>query len=284
MVWMSDEVYEYVQDCKDKKITARSARNKKTHTGKGGPVRLPSDHLTKKERESMNGECKSYRMNDPISWEEFKSWPKEHQETYIKLLRKRYNAPISAISKMFGLYSNTLNSHILRNKLNVGPIQGGNRVWDKEGFLAWASGAKEGVVLHSETPVEEDDLIVIREEPEVVTPEMETKLHDLVKDDINIPENDADQLLKETEEQETEDAVDGRGTRNAIDDWCGMDSNEFHEMAKQSLDHCKCETNTVVPCNGEMTFQGNADDILRTITKLLDGRQVRLEVEWEVLG
>ena len=41
---------------------------------------------------------------------------------------------------------------------------------------------------------------------------------------------------------------------------------------------------TVIPECGEMTFQGNADDILRTIGKLLGGRQVRLEVEWEVLG
>ena len=45
-----------------------------------------------------------------------------------------------------------------------------------------------------------------------------------------------------------------------------------------------CEANTVTPCDGEMSFQGNADDILRTIGKLLSGRQVRLEVEWEVLG
>lgn len=202
MAWMSDEQYEYMQDCKDKKITARSARNVRTHCGKRGAVKFPSDYMSKKEREAMNGECKSYRMNDPISWEEFKTWPKEHQETYIKLLIKKYNAPISAISKMFGLYSNTLNSHILRNKLNVGPIQGGNRVWDKEGFLAWVSGAKEGVVKHSETPVEEtveEETVDICKEDELVVVNEEA--------DINIPEDDADHLLEEAEEHITSDLV-----------------------------------------------------------------------------
>ena len=280
MAWMSDEEYEYKQDCREKSITARSARNKKTHTGKGGSVRLPSDNLTKKERETMNGKCVSYRMNDPISWEEFKSWPKEHQETYIKLLRKKFNAPISAISKMFGLYSNTLNSHIIRNKLNVGPTQGGNRVWDQEGFYAWCGGAKEGAVQHSETPIEEDELVVIHEGPEIVTPEMKAKLDELIKDDINIPEEDADQLLKEVEAEEAESKYEYESRDEIL--------KKLREASHEGIiiiddDSTHGETKTVVPCNGEMTFQGNIDDILRTISKLLDGRQVKLEVEWEVL-
>ena len=136
---MTDEKYEFIQDCKDKKITARSARNKKTHTGKSGRVRLPSDNLTKKELEAMNGECVSYRMNDPITWDEFRTWPKEHQETYIKLLKQKFGASLSAISEMMGVHRVTLPNYVQHNKLNVGEHCKTNRKWDREGFEAWYS-------------------------------------------------------------------------------------------------------------------------------------------------
>lgn len=46
---MKDEEYLFVSDSRDKKITARSAGKRRTHNGKRGSVRFPSDHLTKKE-------------------------------------------------------------------------------------------------------------------------------------------------------------------------------------------------------------------------------------------
>lgn len=248
---MDDVRYDFFEDCKDKKITARSARNKKTHTGKGGRVRLPSDHLTKKEREAMNGECKRYRMNDPITWDEFKYWPKEHQETYIKLLRKKFNVPLSNICEMMGIHRGSLSAYVKHNKLNVGDVPRGHYEWDQEGFLAWRSGAKNGVVKPSDTPVD--------------TPEEEP--------DINIPEEDVDQLLKETESEEPE-IIESSPVEKYL-------SGEVENII--NID-ATAEARTVIPSCGEMTFQGNVDDILRTISKLLDGRQVRLEVEWEVLG
>lgn len=260
MAWMSDEKYEYIQDCRDKKITARSARNVRTHCGKRGAVKFPSDYMTKKEREAMNGECKSYRMNDPINWEEFKSWPKEHQETYIKLLRKKFNVPLTYISEiMFGMDRTTLSYHAKQHNLKLGDIPKGHRTWDKEGFMAWCGGAKNGIVKPSETTVEdaeeeidiskEDELIAVNEEPEIVTINLEEDIGKEAADKV-------ESLLREV--------TDAIITVNNAES--------------------KCETKTVIPSCGEMTFQGNVDDILRTIAKLLDGRQVRLEVEWEVLG
>ena len=43
---MTDEKYTYIQDVRDKKVTARSARSKRTHNGKGGSVKFPSDYMT----------------------------------------------------------------------------------------------------------------------------------------------------------------------------------------------------------------------------------------------
>lgn len=45
---MTDEKYEFLQDCRDKKITARSARSTRTHCGKGGAVKFPSDYMSKR--------------------------------------------------------------------------------------------------------------------------------------------------------------------------------------------------------------------------------------------
>lgn len=102
----------------------------------------------------MNGEVKSYRMNEPIAWEEFNTWPKEHKITYIKLLREKFNAPDYAIAEMMGRDRWSFGDWIKSAGLNVGK-NGRSRIWDKEGFLAWCAGGKDGVVNKSETPVEE---------------------------------------------------------------------------------------------------------------------------------
>ena len=223
MARLPDEQYEFVQDTREKAITARSARRTRTHCGKGGRVKLPSDYMTKKELEAMNGECVSYRMNDSITWDEFKTWPKEHQESYIKLIRKKFNAPISAISAMFGLYRNSLNKYIHDNELNVGDIKAKRYTWDRDGFLAWC-----GMVKCDEATTSE----ISEEHEEIPTPEEEY-----------VKENDS------------------------IAECCG-----------------EGEVHNAIPERGEMTFEGDINDILRTIGKLLNGGQVKLEVEWEVFG
>lgn len=52
---MKDEEYIFRQESREKAITARGAHNRRTHCGKGGRVKLPSDYMTKKELEKMNG-------------------------------------------------------------------------------------------------------------------------------------------------------------------------------------------------------------------------------------
>lgn len=43
---MKDETYVFISDVKEKGSVARSARNARSHCGKGGRVRLPSDNLS----------------------------------------------------------------------------------------------------------------------------------------------------------------------------------------------------------------------------------------------
>jgi predicted transcriptional regulator len=272
MARMSDEQYVFMQDCKEKKNTARSARNVRTHCGKRGGVKFPSDYMTKKEKEAMNGECKSYRMNDPIGWEEFKSWPKEHQETYIKLLKQKFGVTLSAISEMMGVHRTTLPAYVTHNKLKVGECVRGNHTWDKEGFEAWCNKGKEVEAQKKfDEEIEKMKDAVAESFKDVYSAESNSEIDNMV-DEINKAWNES--LGK---------SIDNVKDWGPIDEWNEINTEKNYEIAKQAT--CKIgESHTVIPCNGEMTFQGNVDDILRTISKLLDGRQVRLEVEWEVLG
>lgn len=230
MAWMSDEQYLLFQDTKDKKSTAQSARHTRTHCGKGGVVKFPSDYLSKKELKAMNGPVETYRMNSPITWEEFKSYPDEHKKTYIQLLRKKYNVPDTYIAEMFGVGNRTLINWFRCLGLLKGQGNGVKK-WDKEGFLAWRAGAPDAV-KPSETPVEE---------------EVEVMDEGATKDECMDILEEAKEAIEEIE--------------NGIE--------------------CS-ETHCAVPRNGQMHFEGNIHDILRTISSLLGNSNVGLTVSWHV--
>ena len=135
---MKDEKYVYIQDVKDKKVTARSARNKRTHNGKGGSVKLPSDYMTKKEIKAMSGECKSYKLNKPMTWKEFKTMPDDIKVSYINLLRQKFNVPDSHICKMMGINVCSFSQEM--HRLGIPSTRKSNEKWDTDGFYAWVNG------------------------------------------------------------------------------------------------------------------------------------------------
>ena len=104
---LPDEQWEMIEDSISKKRTAQSARHRRTHCGKGGSVKFPSDYMTKKELKAMNGECKSYRLNDPMMWEEFKQLPDDIKIMYIKGIREKYDIPDKYLADAMGVASPT---------------------------------------------------------------------------------------------------------------------------------------------------------------------------------
>lgn len=173
---MKDETYAFISDVKEKKVTARSARNVRTHAGKGGRVKFPSDYLTRKELNAMNGEVKSYKLNDPLSWNEFKSMPDDIKVTYIKLLREKYGVPDCKIGEMMGVNKCTMSQEIKRIGLGHGEKHGGYKGWDKEGFYAWANG-----VDTLPTPVIEEPEEAKQEPEEDIPFELEAFCHEKPK-------------------------------------------------------------------------------------------------------
>ena len=117
---MNNVKYEFLQDCHEKAITARSARNRKRYPGKKGPVKLPSDYMSEKEKEALNGECKTYKLGAPMSWDEFSKMPDDLKAMYIKSLRKKFNVPdeelIIGMATNISAFTECLNSIKLKNK------------------------------------------------------------------------------------------------------------------------------------------------------------------------
>ena len=136
---MTDEKFTFIEDLREKKKTATGAHHKRTHCGKGGAIRFPSDYMTKKEREAMNGEVKSYKLNDPMSWKEFKAMPDDIKIAYIKALRQRYNVSDTALAGMFGVSQPVVSKEMRR--LDTGSCgRGANTKWDADGWYAWLNG------------------------------------------------------------------------------------------------------------------------------------------------
>lgn len=168
---MRDEEYIYYQDVREKKVTGYSARKKRSHCGKAG-CKLPSDYLSKKEIQNMSGECKSYRLNEPMSYIEFKGMPDDLQAVYLTAIREKYNVSDATLAKMFGCSQATLSVYLRNKGLNRRGKFSGKEAWDKEGFWAWVSGNPKTEVQEETQEVAD---VPVAEEPEVTNEESVTE-------------------------------------------------------------------------------------------------------------
>lgn len=80
-IWPQQVEAAYKTEMIQKAVTARSARN---HNNRGGGVRMPSDSLSRKERASLHGECVTYNIGKPMTWEEYNALPEDIQAMYRK--------------------------------------------------------------------------------------------------------------------------------------------------------------------------------------------------------
>ena len=222
---MKDEEFVFRQDVKEKSSTARSARNRRTHNGKGGRVKFPSDNLTRKELNAMNGEVKSYRLNDPMNWKEFKQLPDDVKIMYIKALKQKWNVPSVYIAQMLGCSQSCIFNEITRLGIGNGRSnKGQRRDWKKEEFLAWCNGAP----VPAADPVEED-------------PEAERQMASLEEIAEPVPVPEVKVLpIREGKPKAT-------------------------------------------PCSGNLIFEGKVENVLNSISVLLGGAFVHINITWDVL-
>lgn len=135
---MTDEEYIFRTDTAEKKRTARGSFNRRTHAGKGGRVKMPSDYMTKKERDAMNGEVQSYNLSKPMKWEQFKLLTDDIKREYITSIVSKYDPQQSAISQMLNVAPNTL--CMLCKRLGITFRHSGCDKSRNDAFWAWVNG------------------------------------------------------------------------------------------------------------------------------------------------
>lgn len=140
---MKDEEFVFVSDVREKKRIASGAFHKRTHAGKGGAVRFPSDYMSKKELNAMNGEMKSYNLNDPMTWKDFKLLPDDIKALYIKILREKFHVNDCMIFKMLGVSQQYGSKVFCELGISAGK-KGGRHTPDKEAWIKWTHGIPEG--------------------------------------------------------------------------------------------------------------------------------------------
>ena len=190
---MTDEKYTFITDVAEKKRTARGAFNKRTHNGKGGKVRFPSDYLSNKERNEMNGEVREYRMNSPITYSEFKKYPDDLKKNYVKRLRDMFDVSDTDIAAMMGVKAQTLNAALI--KIDASGGRRGKRKADYVAFEKWKrdNGAvPSSCVQITADNVTEDGLKKLSDKIDDMTTPNILRAHDIDWDEVKRASHDSD--------------------------------------------------------------------------------------------
>lgn len=258
---MNDEKYVFIQDVREKKNIARSAKHVRTHNGAGGSVKFPSDYLSNKERKAMNGECKSYRLNEPLTWEDFGELPSDLKRDYILALRKKFNVPDAEIAKMFDIRPRTLCDYFKRHaELNLSKGKGsGNYVatWDKDGWIKWLD---KKIDIHS--VIEESDIPSTTLDNNGATGHVDA----LLADPDNIPINVTNVANINFISPENDLAI----------------VPPADEYTKAYISYDLLPRYMSVPTKGTMSFDGRIESILPTIAMMLNNKNVHIDISWEV--
>lgn len=156
---MNDFDYDIVQ----KKRIAHSAAKKKIGS-KSKKCTLPSDYLSSAERKKLNGECKVYDWTKPVSWREFKEYPRDIKKECLSHFSKKWGCSSGMFCDMMNIPKSTWASHQNKHGLAHILVRQATRN-DKEEFQKWLNSFKSDEV---ETAAEPAPVEVKTVEKEVV--------------------------------------------------------------------------------------------------------------------
>ena len=263
MALMPDEQYVMISDSIEKKKIAHSSHNRKTHCGKGGRVKFPSDYLSKKELKAMNGDVKSYNLNKPMTWEEFRRMPQDLQIMYIKKLRNEFGVPDIVLSKAMGVCKSSFSKAMRDLNLSLGKSAGATgKKWlnsekSSKFYEYWNKFNKK------EDAVEEDSV----EEKNEAVEEMDIS-EEFAQIGTYVTENDSSTKI-------TNDPVT-----------IPEPSQSYylaHDLDKYAVSSTKEPEHITIPTGGRLSFDCKFDDAVKVLESILSGTNVRLNVDWIVV-
>lgn len=159
---MTDLEYVYKKDIQEKKSAGRGAFHKKNGS-KSKKCTLPSDHLSRKEKMAMSGECVVWDMKKFYTWEEFKQMPDDIQLQYVNSIINRYGVGLNSIEKVvFGKSTNTLRKYLQNRNLlkyvNKGSA-GSSGIAAREKLIAAMTKVEPGDPIFEEIKNKEEDKV-----------------------------------------------------------------------------------------------------------------------------
>lgn len=270
---LPDEQWAMIEDSIEKKNIARSSRGKRTHCGKRGGVKFPSDFMSKKELKAMNGEVKSYKMHDPMSWKEFLALPDDLKKEYVKYIRERFKVTYTALADAFGVSL----SHFCKLNKKLGLPSGrshsaiGKRWYkseERQVFEKWWYGEEyednhENRDAHEETP---DYKLEVSHE---------------------VSENDSNYINEKTKESPDIIGIDYYSDIKYVGEKSVGDKNYYdcdnlyytHDIKNIATCHNLPESE-VAPVSGSLSFDCEADSAFEMVKKLLGSKKVHMYIEW----
>lgn len=134
---MTDFDYDVMQ----KKRLARNQFHNAKY--KHGGCHLPHEDLTPAQMKRRNGPMMTYSMNQPMSWNDFKSMPHDLQQQYLDGLHARFGVGPSDIAKYLFIRDP---ASLYRSTKDMGlTIAKRDKNRDLDGFLAWLRKADEAI-------------------------------------------------------------------------------------------------------------------------------------------
>ena len=274
MALMPDEQYVMISDSIEKKKIAHSSHNRKTHCGKGGRVKFPSDYLSKKELKAMNGDVKSYNLNKPMTWEEFRSMPQDLQIMYIKKLRNEFGVPDIVLSKAMGICKSSFSKAMRDLNLSLGKSAGatGKQWLHSEKSLKFSEYWNK--FNKKEEAVKEDSV-------EGATEVESTKEASISKEFAQIGTYVAEGIAKGVKR------YDDSSTKITNDPVTISEPSKNHCLAHDLDEYAVSSTNEpshiTIPTGGRLSFDCKFDDAVKVLESILSGTNVRLNVDWIVV-
>ena len=268
MALLPDEQYVMISDSIEKKKIARSSHNRKTHCGKGGRVKFPSDYLSKKELKAMNGDVKSYNLNRPMTWKEFRSMPQDLQIMYIKKLRNEFGVPDIVLCKVMGICKSSFSRAMSDLNLSLGKSAGAkSKQWlDSEKsskfYEYWNKFSKKDESIKEENI---EDAAEIESTKEASISKEFAQIGTYVADGFTKAINEHDDLSTNT----TNDPVTIPKPSQSYYLANNIDKNEPEHIA--------------IPTGGRLSFDCKFDDAVKVLESILSGTNVRLNVDWVVV-
>ena len=273
MALMPDEQYVMISDSIEKKKIAHSSHNRKTHCGKGGRVKFPSDYLSKKELKAMNGDVKSYNLNKPMTWEEFRRMPQDLQIMYIKKLRNEFGVPDSVLGKAMGVCRSSFSKAMKDLKLSLGKSAGATG-------RQWFGSEKSSKFSEYWNKFENKKEDIIEEES--------------AKDETeNIKETDISKAFAQIGTYVTEGLAEGI---KRYDDSSTKITNDpvtipepskncclSHDLDEYAISSTNEPSHITIPTGGRLSFDCKFDDAVKVLESILSGTNVRLNVDWIVV-